>query len=64
MPYATSAQRMVADRYRIPYSQAHTVNLKKFERYIKWLWSGAGKVERALDKMQEQQMWRWKSEWL
>jgi len=50
---ATPEQLKVAREYRIPKSQAHTINLDKVKAYRKWQASEQGSVEQFLDRMGE-----------
>ena len=48
----TDAQCNIADMHCIPRSQAHTINVKKYEEYLKYKRSPLGKLHHFLDGME------------
>lgn len=49
----TVEQLRIARAYRIPKSQAHTINIDKAREYRKWAKSDQGQVEMFLDTLKE-----------
>ena len=64
MRRVTSLQIYIAQQYGIPKKQAHTINVGKVKDYQCWLRSCDGIVERALNKIQDDNNRKLKLQWI
>ncbi len=51
---ATRAQENIAYMHGIPLEQAHTINVRRYPKYLKWLHTPMVKLEQFLDKLDAQ----------
>lgn len=64
MPEATQAQKSLADIFRIPRDQAHTINVKKALEYFKRYNSASERLERHLDGLFYKTEMKRRDEWM
>lgn len=64
MAKSTAAQKIIAFRYGIPLSHAHTVNIKKADAFFRWQRSAAGIVEEVVYRLYLKRLLFQQTEWM
>lgn len=54
---ATSGQKRIAQEYKIPMEQAHTISIEKYKAYGKYKYTKYARLQRWLDKQDERRMY-------